>query len=82
MLKALLFVVALGAVVFLVISMIQRRGGGGGGQLRKRGPVAPDDDPQFLRGLDDQLWQEKRRQRPNQDGTEGQPDSTGEPGAA
>jgi hypothetical protein len=30
---------------------------------RKRGPVAPDDDPRFLRQLDDEAWQKKMRER-------------------
>lgn len=54
------------------------RGGGGGGgggsdrpgsprlpglPGRRRGPVAPDDDPEFLRHLDEAAWQQKMRQR-------------------
>ena len=30
---------------------------------RGRGPVAPDDDPRFLRQLDDEAWQRKMRER-------------------
>lgn len=49
--------------------------GGGGGSAnppgprvpgmpgRRRGPSAPDDDPKFLRGLEEQAWAEKMRQR-------------------
>lgn len=40
----------------------------GGG--RKRGPVAPDDDPEFLRRLSDEAWsrkmEEKRRAHPHE----------------
>ena len=35
----------------------------GGGFRRKRGPVAPDDDPRFLRKLDDDVWSKKMRRR-------------------
>ncbi len=34
-----------------------------GGFFRKRGPVAPDDDPRFLRKLDDDVWSKKMRKR-------------------
>lgn len=30
---------------------------------RKRGPVAPDDDPKFMRKLDDDAWSKKMRKR-------------------
>ncbi len=30
---------------------------------RRREPVAPDDDPTFLRHLDDEAWQRKMRER-------------------
>jgi hypothetical protein len=30
---------------------------------RRRGPVAPDDDPSFLRQLDDDAWSKKMRER-------------------
>jgi hypothetical protein len=32
---------------------------------RSRGPVAPDDDPQFLRQIDQETWSEKMRRRRN-----------------
>ena len=35
----------------------------GGAFRRKRGPVAPDDDPRFLRKLDDDVWSKKMRRR-------------------
>ena len=35
----------------------------GGGWWRKRGPVAPDDDPRFLRKLDEDVWSSKMRRR-------------------
>jgi hypothetical protein len=65
-LKVLLFVVLLAGVIYLAIRLLQRKGGSGGGRLGRR-PVAPDDDPGFLRGLDDQMWEERRRQREGPD---------------
>lgn len=56
-------------------------GGGGGGPERpvgprlpgrpgrRRGPVAPDDDPAFLRRLDEQAWQAKMRRRRSDPGS-------------
>lgn len=44
----------LGAIIWLISS---RMGGSSSGQLR-RGPVAPDDDPEFLRELE---WRNRRR---------------------
>ena len=60
--RLLIFVVLLGVVIYLAIRLIQRPGGGGGLRPGRR-PVAPDDDPKFLRDLDTQLWEEQRRQR-------------------
>jgi hypothetical protein len=34
---------------------------------RRRGPQAPDDDPAFLKQIGDQAWNERMRQRRNQD---------------
>jgi len=66
--RLLLALVLLGIVIYLTIRMIQRRGDGGGGRGLGRRPVAPDDDPTFLRDLDTQLWeQQQERQREQQD---------------
>lgn len=47
-------------------------GGGSGGGARRPGPLAPDEDPEFLRGLDEQIRRERRererRERPDGDG--------------
>lgn len=47
-------------------------GGGAGGGARRPGPLAPDEDPEFLRGLDEQIRRERRererRERPDGDG--------------
>jgi hypothetical protein len=64
--RVLLFVVLLAVVIYLVIRLVQRKGGSSDGRPGRR-PVAPDDDPSFLRGLDDQLWEERRRQREGPD---------------
>ncbi|GAB3653648.1 PLD nuclease N-terminal domain-containing protein [Glycomyces tarimensis] len=39
-----------------------RPGAAGGGPKRPRGPVAPDDDPDFLRDLDKQLRDDERKE--------------------
>lgn len=59
--RFLLAFLLLGAVIYLIIRLLQRRGDGGGGGKRIGRPVAPDDDPGFLRDLDDQLWIERHR---------------------
>jgi len=38
----------------------------GGGRWRRRAPMAPDDDPRFLRQLDDDVWSERMRRRREQ----------------
>jgi hypothetical protein len=38
----------------------------GGLSGKKRGPQAPDDDPRFLRKLDDEAWVDKMRKRREQ----------------
>ena len=59
--RVILILVVLGSVIYLVVRLVQSRGGsgGGGGTRRPARPSAPDDDPGFLRDLDDQLWQER-----------------------
>lgn len=61
--RLLLGVALLGIVIYLTIRLIQRRGDGGGGRKFGRRPVAPDDDPTFLRDLDSQLWEQQQRER-------------------
>lgn len=36
---------------------------------RKRGPRAPDDDPNFLRQVDEEAWRQRMRQRRGEDQT-------------
>jgi hypothetical protein len=38
----------------------------GGVNRKKSGPSAPDDDPKFLRKLDDDVWVDKMRKRREQ----------------
>lgn len=66
MARVLVFVILLGIVIYLLIRFFQRPSGDGGSRFGRR-PVAPDDDPRFLRDLDDQLWEEQRRQRDRPD---------------
>lgn len=40
---------------------------GPGGPGRRRGSGAPDDDPDFLRSLDEAAWQERQRRRRSAD---------------
>lgn len=56
--------------------------GGGGSSGRRpgpRGPVAPDDDPEFLKRLDEQSWSTKmERLRREREAGGGQPPPAGE----
>lgn len=69
MLRVVTALLLIGAVIYLLIRLFQRGGGkgsgspggSGGGNRPPKRPVAPDDDPTFLRDLDDQMWQERRR---------------------
>jgi hypothetical protein len=60
--RVILTLLVLGAVIYLLVRLVQGRGGGGGsgGSGRRPRSVAPDDDPGFLRDLDDKLWQERQ----------------------
>lgn len=62
--KILLVVLLLGVAIYLLVRVIERRGiaprGGGGQTAGPRGPLGPDDDPDFLRDLD----RRRRRRRP------------------
>jgi|GraSoiStandDraft_4_1057263.scaffolds.fasta_scaffold393064_2 hypothetical protein len=58
MLRVLPTVLVLALLIYLVVRLIQRRGHGGS-SFRRR-PIAPDDDPTFLKKLDSQLWEQRR----------------------
>lgn len=51
-----------------------------GSRWRRRGPVAPDDDPRFLRQLDEEAWRQRMRQRRGEGGEIGGADPTQAPG--
>jgi hypothetical protein len=36
---------------------------------RKRGPLAPDDDPKFLKQLEDDVWSKKMKRRRGESST-------------
>jgi hypothetical protein len=66
--KALWAVVVLvlpifGAVAWFVWGRPRPLGDGSVAPGRGRGPLAPDDDPAFLRQIDDVTWSEKMRKR-------------------
>jgi hypothetical protein len=46
-----------------VLWLLGGRPRGQGRQRRRRGPVAPDDDPAFLRQLDADAWSERMKRR-------------------
>ena len=49
-----------GGLLWWVFGRTRRAGGGRWG---RRAPVAPDDDPRFLRQLDADVWSERMRRR-------------------
>jgi hypothetical protein len=51
----------IGGVLWLLLGRVWPANGSPFG--RKRGPVAPDDDPKFMRKLDDDVWSKKMRKR-------------------
>ena len=55
----------IGGVLWWVFGRSPRTGGS---RWRRRAPVAPDDDPRFLRQLDDDVWSERMRRRREQGG--------------
>ena len=66
----LIILVALAVAIYLLVRFVQRRSGGGSGGSGGTGgggtrrpptpPRAPDDDPGFLRELDEKLWRQRR----------------------
>lgn len=99
-LVVILVVPVVGPVLWLFLGRpraeIPPSGGEGGGSVGRRpgpsGPIAPDDDPAFLRRLDEQSWSSRmerlRREReaggakPPPTGDGGGPEESGEPGDA
>ena len=68
----------LGALGWFVLGRPRRADAAGPG--RRPGPVAPDDDPTFLRELEDKSWSEQMRQR--RERTSGTAGSAGAAGSA
>ena len=69
--KFLLVAIVLGVAIYLLVRLVQRRRasarrppGGPAGNLPRR-PVAPDDDPEFLRDL------ERKKRKKRQDDKDG-----------
>ena len=52
MLKVLLVVAVIAVVVWVLVRFALRRLDGGGGGTSRPRVIGPDDDPDFLRGLD------------------------------
>jgi hypothetical protein len=63
MLRAVLVIIVFAAVVYALVWVIQNRGSGGSRPAPRR-PVAPDDDPEFLRHLDRKRRRDPRNQHP------------------
>jgi hypothetical protein len=81
-----LLVFLIGPVLYLLVGRPRAEyppgGGEGGGSGRRgpgpRGPVAPDDDPEFLRRIDEQSWSARmERLRREREGG-GRPPAAGE----
>ena len=69
MLRVLVMVALLFAVIYLTVRLVRGKGDGGGTSWRPKRPSAPDDDPKFLKQLDEQVWRE-RYQKKHPDGGE------------
>jgi hypothetical protein len=64
----ILVVPLLGAFAWLYAGRPSRESSAGSGSVDvRRGPIAPDDDPTFLRTLDDASWSQRMRQRRESD---------------
>jgi Phospholipase_D-nuclease N-terminal len=65
-----------GPITWLVVG--KDRTFGGGKPVQRTGPTAPDEDPEFLRKLDEDLRRE-RRERQHRDQGDGTPDDADGP---
>lgn len=63
-LVTILLVPGIGALAYLLLGRpLRRQQPGGGGFGAKRGPRPPDDDPEFLRKIDEQAWRERMKRK-------------------
>lgn len=63
-LVTIVLVPGIGAVAYLLLGRPARRQQpGGGGFGARRGPRPPDDDPEFLRKIDEQAWRERMKRK-------------------
>lgn len=59
--KFVLVVVVVAACIYFIVRAMEKRGGaGGGGTTAKPRPVGPDDDPEFLWGLNRKIKDPRR----------------------
>lgn len=62
-LLVILFIPVIGLLMWFIFGRgWQGQGGPGAGGSRRRGPVAPDDDPDYLRRISEDLDQQRRRE--------------------
>ena len=60
-LVVVILVPILGGALWLLLGRVWRSPGSRFG--RRRGPLAPDDDPRFLKQLGDDVWSQRMRER-------------------
>ncbi len=60
---AILIFPLIGAGLWFFLGRRTPGGGGGGVPRRQTGPIAPDDDPDFLRRIAEDVEQQQRRER-------------------
>ncbi|MEI8058232.1 MAG: PLD nuclease N-terminal domain-containing protein [Actinomycetes bacterium] len=78
----IIMIPVVGAVAFLIFGRARESVGAGVGVMlpgRRRGTTAPDDDPAFLRRIDDDAWQVRMRKR--REGKNGSADGATPPSA-
>jgi len=61
-LRVLIMLALLFAVIYLTVRLVRGKGEGGTSWRPKR-PSAPDDDPTFLRELDEKVWRERHQKK-------------------
>lgn len=66
-----------GPITWLVVGK-DRSVPGGGGRPRRQGPLAPDEDPDFLRRLDEDIRRERRERKQHDQDEQGAQGAQGE----